>query len=81
LRKRAEEASGAGRHARRADGAARHADAAKTAEAAGNGQAAERTGATDLSDTEQLDDLPFVAPDSVQPGSLVDDILGGGEIR
>jgi len=81
LRRRAEEASGAGRHARRADGAARHADAAKTAEAAGNGQAAERTGATDLSDTEQLDDLPFVAPDSVQPGSLVDDILGGGEIR
>ncbi len=77
LRKRAEEGSGAGRHARRADGAARHANAAKTAEAAGNGKAAEMIGATELSDTEQLDDLPFVAPDSVQPGSLVDDILGG----
>jgi dTMP kinase len=80
LTKRAEERSSAGRHARRADRAARHANASTTADAGGNAEAPERTGATELSDPEQLEDLPFVAPDSAQPASLVDDILGG-EIR
>ena len=77
---RAEEPSGAGRHARRAARAARHANASRSADAARNVQAAGKTGAVERSDTEELESLPVVAPDSAQPASLVDDILGG-EIR
>lgn len=77
---RAEEPSGAGRHARRAARAARHANASRSADAARNVEAAGKTGAVERSDTEELEGLPVVAPDSAQPASLVDDILGG-EIR
>jgi dTMP kinase len=77
---RAEEPSGAGRHARRAARAARHANASRSADAARNVEAAGKTGAVERSDTEELESLPVVAPDSAQPASLVDDILGG-EIR
>jgi dTMP kinase len=77
---RAEERSGAGRHARRAARAARHANASTSADAAGSAEAAGKTGAVERSDTEELEGLPVVAPDSTQPASLVDDILGG-EIR
>jgi dTMP kinase len=80
LTNRAEERSGAGRHARRAARAARHANAATSTHAAGNAEAAGKTGAVERSDTEELEGLPVVAPDSAQPASLVDDILGG-EIR
>ena len=77
---RAEERNGAGRHARRAARAARHANASRSADAARNVEAAGKTGAVERSDTEELEGLPVVAPDSAQPASLVDDILGG-EIR
>ena len=77
---RADERSGAGRHARRAARAARHANASRSADAARNVEAAGKTGAVERSDTEELEGLPVVAPDSAQPASLVDDILGG-EIR
>jgi dTMP kinase len=77
---RAEEPSGAGRHARRAARAARHANASRSADAPRNVEAAGKTGAVERSDTEELEGLPVVAPDSAQPASLVDDILGG-EIR
>jgi dTMP kinase len=77
---RAEERSAAGRHARRAARAARHANASRSADAARNVEAAGKTGAVERSDTEELEGLPVVAPDSAQPASLVDDILGG-EIR
>ena len=80
LTNRAEERSGAGRHARRAARAARHANAATSTHAAGNAEAAGKTGAVERSDTEELEGLPVVVPDSAQPASLVDDILGG-EIR
>jgi len=80
LTKRAEQQGGAARHARRAGGAARHAPASTSANAAGKAEAAGKTDEIELADTEEFDDLPFVAPDSAQPASLVDDILGG-EIR